>query len=390
MAHCLQNRRLAAMALLMTVVLTTAGCAHNRASTAPAKSAAARALSSEPATALSTNAPSSTSSPSAASQPTAQAFLARYVTVDGRVIRHDQGGDIVSEGQAYGMLIAELAADNATTQRIWSWTKQHLQRPDGLLSYHANGDGSVLDPQSASDADILIAFALLRYNGPDSSSLHADGKKVAAAVLAHETTQLPDGTPVVAAGPWAVGAVSTIDVSYWMPAVYDKLAALTGDQKWSRAASGAIRLLQQLTDSGKQLPPDWAQLQGGALTAIAAPGGSAPVQYGLDAQRVPIWLATSCAADAVKLAANWWTVLSVDDRAKAIALTLDGTVTNPSQNPLPPIAAAASAQAAGDSTSATALLQGARTQAAQNPTYYGDAWTVLGPALLTGVLTTCR
>jgi endoglucanase len=350
-----------------------------------------------PARTLATNAPSASSAAissaatsSASIEPGAQAFLARYVTADGRVIRHDQGGDIVSEGQAYGMLIAELAGDTATTQRIWSWTQQHLQRPDALLSYHANGDGSVLDPQAASDADTLIAFALLQYDGADSSALHADGKKVAAAVLAHETTQLPDGTPVIAAGPWAVGTVSTIDVSYWMPAVDDRLAALTGDQEWSRAAAGSIRLLQQLTDNGKQLPPDWAQLQGGAITAIAAPGGSAPIQYGLDAQRVPIWLATSCTADAVKLAADWWTVLSVSDRAKAIALTLDGAVTNSSQNPLPPIAAAASAQAAGNRTAANGLLANAQNQAVQNPTYYGDAWAVLGPALLTGGLKTCR
>ena len=375
----LQRRVLAASGLLMSAALMTAGCAHTAGSSAPSTALDV------PASA--THAPSSSSAPIESS---AHAFLARYVTADGRVIRHDQGGDIVSEGQAYGMLIAELAGDSATTQRIWAWTKQHLQRPDGLLSYHANGDGSVLDPQSASDADILIAFALLRYNGADSSALHADGQKVAAAVISHETTQLPDGTPVVAAGPWAVGAVSTIDVSYWMPAVYDKLAALTGDQKWSRAASGSIGLLQQLTDNGKQLPPDWAKLQGGGITAIAAPGGSAPVQYGLDAQRVPIWLATSCASDAVKLAADWWSVLSVGDRSKAIALTLDGAVTNPSQNPLPQVAAAAAAQAAGDRAAATGLLASAQSQAAQNPTYYGDAWAVLGPALLTGAFATCQ
>jgi endoglucanase len=175
-----------------------------------------------------------------------------------------------------------------------------------------------------------------------------------------------------------------------MPGVYDKLAVLTGDQKWSRASSGAIRLLQQLTDNGKRLPPDWAQLRGGDITAIAAPGGSAPVQYGLDAQRVPIWLATSCAADASKLAAAWSPVLSVGDRAAAIALTLDGAVTNPSHNPLPTIAAAASAQAAGDRAGAHRLIQRAQSQATQTPSYYGDAWAVLGTALLDGALTTCR
>ena len=319
----------------------------------------------------------------------AHAFLTRYVTSDGRVIRHDQGGDIVSEGEAYGMLIAELAGDTATTQSIWAWTKQHLQRSDGLLSYHASGSGSVLDTQAASDADILAAFALLRYDGPNESELHADGKRLAAAVLAHETSQLPDGTPVVAAGPWAVTSVPTVDPSYWMPGVYDQLATLTGDEEWSRAAAGAIRLLQQVTNNGKQLPADWAQLKGGSITPIAAPGGGSPVQYGLDAQRVPIWLATSCTADAVKLAAAWWSILSVDDRANAIALTLAGAVSNTSQNPLPPIAAAATAQAAKDTTDTDRLLGLARAQALRTPTYYGDAWAVLGPALLTGALTAC-
>jgi endoglucanase len=33
-------------------------------------------------------------------------FLDHYVEGDGRVVRRDEGGDVVSEGQAYGMLIA--------------------------------------------------------------------------------------------------------------------------------------------------------------------------------------------------------------------------------------------------------------------------------------------
>ena len=43
-------------------------------------------------------------------QRSATAFLAAYVRPDGRVYRPDQGGDTVSEGQAYGLLLAEFAA----------------------------------------------------------------------------------------------------------------------------------------------------------------------------------------------------------------------------------------------------------------------------------------
>ena len=53
---------------------------------------------------------SSTSSSPPPAQPNVmragQFFLRRYVDGDGRVVRRDQGGDTVSEGQAYGMLIA--------------------------------------------------------------------------------------------------------------------------------------------------------------------------------------------------------------------------------------------------------------------------------------------
>jgi hypothetical protein len=71
----------------------------------------------------------------------ADAFLSSYVAADGRVQRRDQGNDIVSEGQAYGMLIAELARRDDLVRTIWSWTERHLAGSDGLLAYHASSTG---------------------------------------------------------------------------------------------------------------------------------------------------------------------------------------------------------------------------------------------------------
>src|SRR5690242_16597277 len=111
------------------------------------------------------------STPVHAGSAAADAFLARYVTEDGRVLRHDQGGDVVSEGQAYGMLIAEIAHRPDTVRRIWSWTDTHLRGSNGLLISHTSGSGAVQDPHPAADADTLAAYALLRYTGPDKDSL---------------------------------------------------------------------------------------------------------------------------------------------------------------------------------------------------------------------------
>jgi endoglucanase len=318
-------------------------------------------------------------------------FLDRYVTSDGRVIRHDQGGDIVSEGQAYAMLIAELAERPAVARTIWSWTSTHLGSSDGLFASHATGSGQVQDPHSATDADALIAYALLRYSGPDQDRLREAGRQVADAVLAHESVPLPDGAPLLLAGPWATSTrPPIIDPSYLMPGVFTGLAALTGDDRWSSAARATVTMIGELTDSGTRLPPDWAQLTHGRLQAIANPGGGAGVQYGFDAARLPIWFATACTADARRLAASWWRhVLGSNGHAGPQALNLNGEAINPAPSPVFLMAGAAAATAAGDQSAAHTLRSRAEALARADPTYYGDAWVTLGPALLERSLDPC-
>ena len=322
----------------------------------------------------------------------AKRFLAHYVTADGRVIRHDQGGDIVSEGQAYGMLIAEAAGEPAIARTIWSWTTKHLRRPDGLFAWHASGTGQIEDPQSAADADVLLAYAAVRYRGTDQSALHAGGRAVAGAVLEHEAIKTQDGGTVLVAGPWArsTSPAPTVDPSYLMPGIFDDLAGATGDRRWSNAADTAINLMQGLTDDGRRLPSDWAEFAGSKLVAAAQPGGGAGVQFGLDAARVPIWFGTACQQSARTLAANWWrNLLHANGRTGAIALSRTGATITPGSSPLIMLSSAAAATAAGDSASARSLLARANVLASSSPTYYGDAWTALAPALLDSTIKQC-
>lgn len=315
-------------------------------------------------------------------------FLDEYVTADGRVIRRDQGGDIVSEGQAYGMLLAEVVGRASLARTIWSWTSEHLPGKHGLIASRATGDGQVQDSNSAADADVLLSYALLRYAGPDQDTLHADGRRMAGTVLAAESTTV-NGAPVILAGPWAKSP-DRVDPSYWMPSVFRAIAHHTGDQRWTRAADEALRLLDQVTDSGRHLPPDWAELSGGRLHPIASPSGGAPVQYGLDAQRLPLWLASGCTAAARGLAAQWWQILSSGDSAHDLALSLTGQPISTSSHPLPLLAGAAAAAASGDGAASADLRDQAQQVAAGHPSYYGEAWLALAGALLDGALDPCR
>ena len=118
-----------------------------------------------------------------ASAPSAEVLAAAWadyvrVTVhkSGRVIDRKGGRISTSEGQAYGMLRAVWVGDRSTFDQIDAWTVRHLQDrdPAALPAWKWGRKRlrrKVLDPQPATDADILIAWSLLlaaeRFDAPE-------------------------------------------------------------------------------------------------------------------------------------------------------------------------------------------------------------------------------
>jgi endo-1,4-beta-D-glucanase Y len=318
----------------------------------------------------------------------ARAFLTRYEDADGRVVRRDQGGDTVSEGQAYAMLLAVAVGDERRFVLAWDWAQANLQLPDKLLSYHWAG-GQVVGADPASDADLDTAWALVlaanRFHDP---AYRTAGVSIASAVLANETVSAAGG-PVLVAGPWARTAPYALNPSYLAPEAMTALHAATGDARWTTLRSASVQVVARLTRSGgtngpPRLPPDWVKVDaGGGLTPSGEPNGSAPPNFGLDAQRVPVWLASSCTAGARPLSAAWWPVLARAGSGGAdLSYTLTGASRTTVANPLGLVAAAASAAAGGHGQASARLLGRADAQANKYHTYYGDAWVALGRVLL--------
>jgi endoglucanase len=319
----------------------------------------------------------------------ARRFLATYVERSGRVVRRDQGGDTVSEGQSYALLLAQVAGDYGALRRIWRWTAAHLWRPDGLLASHADAT-HVIDPEPATDADLVAAWALALSHGDAAAEYHRQARRIAAAVLVHETVW-PGGRPVLAAGPWATGRPASLNPSYWARPAFAALAPATGDRRWAAIAKSSVGDVRVLSGGGGALPPDWARLDGRTMSPTPSPNGQpSAVQYGPDAQRLVVWLASSCDPAARRLAAGWWPMLSSDATAQALALTTDGRIVAAGPSPLALVAAAAAAHAAGQTAARNRLLDWAEAVERQYPSYYGAAWVALGRALLEGrMLTTC-
>jgi len=313
----------------------------------------------------------------------ADRFLERYVAPNGRVLRRDQGGDTVSEGQAYAMLIAAATHDRKRFDRVWSWTRSNLQRPDGLLSYRWQ-KGSVADPEPATDADLDASRALLlaadRFHRPEYRS---DALRIANRILEQETVAVGNRR-VLVAGPWGRSPV-TINPSYFAPRAYQAIAAATDNPRWHSIAHGSRTLLTELTTPDR-LPSDWARVNAkGRARASGPPADRSQMpRYGFDAIRVPARLAESCEPKDRALAARMWPLLQNAGAGRAVELTVDGDPVSEARNGASLAAAAAAAHAAGDDRAVESLLAQAEAQDRRQPTYYGSAWIALTRLWLDG------
>jgi endo-1,4-beta-D-glucanase Y len=346
-----------ALALLSTLVaaVAVAGCAESSGQAAPG--------------------------PQSRAATAAELFLRRYAGSDGRVRRIDQGGDTVSEGQAYGMLAAAGLRDWRRFDAIWAWTRQHLGRPDGLLSWRWAG-GRVTGQEAASDADLDAARALLVAGCVRRrTDLRRAGIALGTAVLRHETARRGNRT-ILAAGPWATGEPVTVNPSYLDPVTLDALAAAGHNHGFAQLAADGRALIAQVA---RPLPPDWATVNGaGAVQASGPPGQVVPARYGFDAPRTLIRLAEDPSRAGRRQAAAAWPVFR--DQAPdqiVVERALDGSPAGGSRSPVALVAAAAAAKAAGDRGATGRLLSAADALDARTPTYYGAAWAALGRLLLT-------
>ena len=331
-------------------------------------------------------------SPDDAAVAAGEAFLDRYLQPSGRIARTDEGGDSVSEGQAYGMLVAVALGDEDRFRHIWAWTDEHLQRSDGLLAWRW-ADGGMVDDQAAADADLLAAAALAlageRFDAPD---LRDDAELINDAVLDHHLASF-GSTSLVVAGPWAVDE-RVVNPSYLVTPAMSQLWWNLGDDRWAGPAADAREVLDELTTDAPHLPPDWATVgaDGSGAAAAESPNGDS-VRYGYEAARVIVQLAVDCRGEGQRVAARSWDFLEreAEDDAVAATYSLDGEALDETGHPLALVAAAASAGAAHEPERMHELLDAATELDESKPSYYGSAWVALARLWLdTDRLGACR
>jgi endo-1,4-beta-D-glucanase Y len=318
-------------------------------------------------------------------------FLDRYADADGRVVRRDQGGDTVSEGQAYALLLAAATRDRHRFATVWSWTRRNLQRDDGVLASRWAG-GAVADHNAATDADLDAARALLlaaqRFHRPD---YRRAALRIGRGILGSETVTVGDRL-VLVAGPWARER-RVVNPSYHSPRALAALGRASRDRRWARLARSGREIATVLQAHRSGLVPDWAVATPAGATPIGTPDDAgAQARYGFDAVRLPVRMAEACGvADRRRAAAAWRGLRPLTRGPLPAVLDLGASPLQRFEHPAALVGAAGAAAGAGDHEAAARLLDRAARVDARAPTYYGAAWVALGRAMLTtDLLGRCR
>ena len=238
------------------------------------------------------------------SQPCAAApwpFWSRYVQAfvsgDGRVIDRTDHDRTTSEGQAYALFFSLVANDAALFDHVVRWTEANLARGDLAHQLPAweggqrrDGSWGILDANSASDADLWMAYALLEagrlWSQPRYEAL---GRSVLANVAAREVVDVPGLGATLLPGPegFAVedGRAWRLNPSYIPPQVLRRAAAAQPDGPWKDVLASSLRMIRETAPRG--VAADWAvytQGRGFGVDPVKGPAGS------YDAIRVYLWL----------------------------------------------------------------------------------------------------
>jgi endo-1,4-beta-D-glucanase Y len=226
------------------------------------------------------------------------AFAGSFVDAQGRVIDRDANDRTTSEGQAYSLFFALVAGDRERFDRILEWTVDNLaqgdltkQLPAWLWGANANkGAWGVADPNSASDADLWMAYTLIEAGRLwGSKPLHELGMAVGRRIEAEEIGQLDKFGPMMVPGKTGFRRAdgARLNSSYLPPHALMRLAHEMPEAHWAAVLQGVPEVWRGGMISG--FVTDWTDWQvSKGFSANLTPGNGEP-KASYDAIRVYLW-----------------------------------------------------------------------------------------------------
>ncbi len=196
-------------------------------------------------------------------------YKANFMSEDGRIIDYEKNDVTTSEGQSYMMLRSLIMEDKKTFDKVFMWSKYNLQQNGKLFGWlwgkNEMGEYKLLDNNSASDADVDIATALLlAYEKWGSYYYLEEALNIIRAIWDEETKQI-DGHLVLMPGyKQAMDEKNELNPSYFSPYSFRLFQKYDELHDWNMLIDSSYYFLNKATSATKTgLPPNWFVIKDG-------------------------------------------------------------------------------------------------------------------------------
>jgi endo-1,4-beta-D-glucanase Y len=263
-----------------------------------------------------------------------QAYAGHFLDRQIRVIDRDAAGRTTSEAQAYAMFFALVANDRPRFDALLGWTEKNLASgdlathlPAWLWGRSRSNRWGVLDANSASDADVWMAYSLLEagqaWNEPRYTSL---GRALASLIVREEVVEIPGIGAVLMPAPrgFRYGGGHRLNVSYMPLQLFRGLDRLLPGGPWQTMADRIPALVKASSPQG--FASDWLD--------FSPSKGFTPSEIGsYDSIRVYLWAGmldqSTPGRDAIVSVLSGMTTWLRSHPAPPEKVKRDGTVTSP-------------------------------------------------------------
>ncbi len=221
-------------------------------------------------------------------------YKTNFITVDGRIIDFYQEQGSHSEGQGYGLILAVTNGDKQAFDTIWRWTKSNLRvRHDSLFAWYwgkrNTGAWDVVDYNTATDGDILIAFGLLKaYQKWGGEEYRTEALKTVADLRTRMAVDWHGRTVLLPSYyGFGVSAGIVLNPSYIVFPAYRLFAAFDDRGFWEKLYHDGYYVISKSYFGTNPLPPDWIVMYESGVDIFREKGSL----FGFDAVRVILYLA---------------------------------------------------------------------------------------------------
>lgn len=194
-----------------------------------------------------------------------------YMSKDGRIMDPDRDYATTSEGQSYMLLMSAALNDKKTFDLVYTWTKNNLSRKDKLFAWlwgkNKDSKYKILDDNSASDADIDIAFSLISaYERWHDKKYLKEAVPIIQSIWDNETRRVGNYLVLMPGVKQAKSEKIEVNPSYFSPYSFRVFQKYDDKHDWNELIDSSYFYLQNVMSKTKTgLPPNWFLIKNGQI-----------------------------------------------------------------------------------------------------------------------------